>query len=143
MHIEKCDSSNFSFSVENILDATFSLKHGKSANDDEISAEHFLNAPINVFIILRDLFNAMLRHSFVPKQFKLGTIIPLVKDHQGNLGEVNNYRGITISPIASQIFEHCLKIVLHKYLSTSSLQFCFKSKSSTSQGSLLSDRDIA
>ena len=131
-HAENCTCSSYSFSIENVLDATFSLKPGKSADDDEFSAEHFLNAPFHVFVILRDLFNAMLRHSFVPKQFKFGTIIPIVKDHQGNLGEPNNYRGITISPIASKIFEHCLKFVFHDYLSTSSLQFGFKKKSSTS-----------
>ena len=99
---------------------------------DDISAEHFLNAPYNLFLILCALFNAMLRHSFVPRQFKHGTIVPIVKDHQGNLGDVGNYRGITISPIASTIFEHCLKIVFHKYLTTNALEFGFKSKSSTS-----------
>ena len=131
-HEENCNCDTYSFTIDNILDATFSLKNGKSSDDDDISAEHFLNAPYNIFVVLCALFNAMLRHSFVPRQFKHGTIIPIVKDHQGNLGDVGNYRGITISPIASQNFEHCLKIVFHGYLTTNALQFGFKSKSSTS-----------
>ena len=103
-HEENCNCDTYSFTIDNILDATFSLKNGKSSDDDDISAEHFLNAPYNIFVVLCALFNAMLRHSFVPRQFKHGTIIPIVKDHQGNLGDVGNYRGITISPIASKFF---------------------------------------
>ena len=39
------------------------LKGGKSSDEDEISAEHFLNAPYVVFTRLQHLFNAMLIHS--------------------------------------------------------------------------------
>ena len=112
--------------------ATFSLKKGKSCDDESISAEHFFYAPLPLFIRLQHLFNMMLSHSFVPAQFQFGTIIPLVKDHQGNLGDPHNYRGITISPIVSKIFEHVLKIIFSVYLTTSKYQFGFKRKSSTS-----------
>ena len=132
-HEENCTCNEFSFTVENTMDAVFNLKNGKAADDDGISAEHFLNAPYTVFEQMTLLFNMMLMHSIVPKQFKLGTIIPIVKDHQGNIGDVSNYRGITISPIASKIFEHCLKIVFGSYLSSSPWQFGFKKKSSTMQ----------
>ena len=132
-HEENCRCADYSISIENTMDAVFNLKKGKSADDHGLSAEHFLNAPFNVYEQLTILFNAMLLHSFVPDQFKLGTIIPIVKDNQGNLGDVSNYRGITISPIASKIFEHCLKIVFGTFLSSSPWQFGFKKKSSTMQ----------
>ena len=74
----------------------------------------------------------MLRHSRVPREFQLGTIIPIVKDHQGDHADLNNYRGITIAPILSKIFEHVLKIIFFAYLTTSKHQFGFKKKSSTS-----------
>ena len=130
-HDANCDCDHYSVTLENVFDAVLSLKSGKSADDDEIKAEHFLNAPYNVFIALQNLFNAMLRHSYVPKQFKLGTIVPIIKDHQGNHGDVSNYRGITISPIVSKIFEHALKIIFGNFLSSSPWQFGFKRKSST------------
>ena len=130
-HEQNCTCQKYSIPLETIIDAVFSLKPGKSADDDGISAEHFLNAPYTVLVSLHRLFNAMLRHSFVPAQFQRGSIIPIVKDHQGNLGDLDNYRGITISPIASKIFEHCLKMIFGNYLSSSPLQFGFKSKSST------------
>ena len=74
----------------------------------------------------------MLQHGVVPAQFRLGTIVPLVKDRHGDQGDMNNYRGITIAPIYSKVFEHVLNILFKDYLSTSSYQFGFKRKSSTS-----------
>ena len=73
----------------------------------------------------------MLKHAFVPKQFRFGYIVPLVKDQQGNKTDVNNYRGITISPLPSKLFEHVLKSVFFDFLTTSELQFGFKKNNST------------
>ena len=131
-HDQSCNCNDHRISLDTILDAIFSMKTGKSSDDDKISAEHFLNAPLSFFIRLQCLFNSMLRHSHVPNQFQLGTIVPIVKDHQGDRGDLHNYRGITIAPIASKIFEHVLKIVFWQYLSTSKFQFGFKKRSSTS-----------
>ena len=119
-------------SLDVVIDATFSMKKGKSTDDDLVSAEHFFNAPLILFDRIQSLFNAMLQHSFVPLQFKLGTILPIIKDRQGNLGDLHNYRGITLASIMSKIFEHVLRILFGPSLSTSSYQFGFKKKSSTS-----------
>ena len=74
----------------------------------------------------------MLRHGHVPRQFQQGTIVPIVKDQHGDKGDMNNYRGITITPILSKIFEHALQRLSETFLSTSQYQFGFKKKSSTS-----------
>ena len=74
----------------------------------------------------------MLRHGHVPDEFRRGTIVPIVKDRQGDLGDMNNYRGITIAPIISKIFEYLLQTLFQDHLSTSNYQFGFKKKSSTS-----------
>ena len=58
-------------------------------------------------------------------------MIPIVKDQQGDRSDPNNYRGITISPIISKLFEHVLKNIFFDHLSTSTHQFGFKRKSST------------
>ena len=73
----------------------------------------------------------MLRHSYVPKQFQIGHVIPLIKDQQGSHADIKNYRGITISPIVSKVFEHILKICFFDHLDTSQYQFGFKKNSST------------
>ena len=73
----------------------------------------------------------MLNHSFVPHQFSRGTIVPIIKDQQGNRSDLSNYRGITISPIISKVFEHVLKIIFHTHLFSSPWQFGFKKRNST------------
>ena len=127
-----CTCSNYNVSTNNVIDAVLSMNKGKSSDDSLISAEHFFYAPLPLFNRLRSLFNAMLTHGHVPSQFQRGSIVPIVKDHQGDKSDMNNYRGITIAPIISKIFEHVLRILFQPFLSTSNYQFGFKRKSSTS-----------
>ena len=131
-HNESCDCKSNYISVVNVIDALICMKRGKSADADNISAEHLHNAPLNMIKRMTSLFNMMLRHSFVPKQFRLGVMIPLIKDHKGSRSDINNYRGITISPIISKVFEHVLKAVFLDHLGSSQYQFGFKRSSSTS-----------
>ena len=117
-----CNCSDYSISLENILNATFSLKKGKCFDDSNISAEHFFNAPLTLFDRVMSLLQSMLRHEHVPIQFQCGTIVPIIKDRNGDHDDMNNYRGITIAPVASKIFEHSLHIVFQAFLTTSEYQ---------------------
>ena len=130
-HSSNCKCDSYNITLENVVDAIHTLKMGKSLDDDGISAEHILFASFSFLTELHKLFQSMLKHSFVPSQFSRGTIVPVVKDHQGNRGDVSNYRGITISPIISKIFEHALKHVFHDFLSSCPWQFGFKKRNST------------
>ena len=67
----------------------------------------------------------MLKHGYVPNHFGRGIVIPLVKDKHADLTNSNNYRGITISPVLSKIFECCL-LKYEPYLFSSDLQLGFK-----------------
>ena len=127
-----CSCSSHRITLENVIDSVFSMKKGKTCDDSSIHAEHFFNAPLPLFERLQCLFNGMLMHEYVPRQFQSGTIVPIVKDRHGDKGDLNNYRGITIAPIISKVFEHTLRIIFQPFLSTSSYQFGFKRKSSTS-----------
>ena len=130
-HNASCDCKSSYFMLPDVIEALSSLKKGKSADESLISAEHLHNAPLNVLVRITDLFNQMMRHGYVPRQFRSGFMVPIIKDQQGNVSDPNNYRGITISPIISKLFEHVLKRVYIDHLSTSSHQFGFKKKSST------------
>ena len=130
-HSTNCKCADYTISLKNVIDAILSMEDGKCADENELYAEHFHHAPLNVLVKLTHVFNRMMSHSFVPNQFKLGFMIPIVKDSQGNHSEVSNYRGITISPLASKVFEHVLKAIFSDYLSTSMYQFGYKKKSST------------
>ena len=131
LHENSCDCNSVSVTPLNIIDAAISMKKGKSADESNISAEHIHNAPLLLLQRLSILFNMMLQHSFVPHQFRLGFMVPIIKDHSGNNASTSNYRGITISPIVSKVFEHVLKLVFFESLSTSEHQFGFKKNSST------------
>ena len=89
------------------MDSTCSMSSGKCTDADGLTAEHLHNAPLILFKKLESVFNAMLKHGYVPNKFRFGFMIRLV---QGNHGDVTNYRGITISPVISKLFEHILKI---------------------------------
>ena len=130
-HRASCNCSSFKITVVDVIDALLCMKGGKSADADSISVEHLHNAPLNLLCRLATLFNLMLIHSFVPRQFREGFMIPLVKDQQGNRSDTGNYRGITISPIISKVLEHILKNHFAEYLDTSPNQFGFKRKNST------------
>ena len=127
-----CNCSSYHVTLECVLDATFKMKKGKTADDQGINAEHLFEAPLPLFDRITVLFNKMLLHGFVPQQFQRGTIIPIVKDRHGDQGDLNNYRGITIAPIISKLFELVLQIMFEQFLSTSSYQFGYKKNSSTS-----------
>ena len=130
-HHASCDCNSFTISLYDTMDALGAMKSGKCADSDGIMTEHFQNAPVNLLTRLTFLFNCMLKHAFVPQQFHYGLMLPIIKDHQGNHADLSNYRGITISPISSKLFEHVLKLKFCHHLSTSAYQFGFKKNSST------------
>ena len=130
-HESHCNCDSYLVTPSNVIDALICMKDGKSADENEISAEHLHNAPLTMLVRLSTMFNMMLKHSYIPHQFRRGFMIPLVKDHSGNHSSTNNYRGITISPIISKLFEHILKLIFFESLATNEHQFGFKKKSST------------
>jgi hypothetical protein len=121
-------SSNYSheFDISDIEAALDSLKVGKAPGIDNIVKEHLVHCHPSLIVHLKLLFNMLITHGLVPDSFGIGIVVPLVKDRRGDSSDVRNYRGITLSPIISKMFEYC---ILHKYshcLISSDLQFGFK-----------------
>ena len=99
---------------------------------------HFLEIPMVISALLYFHELPIAEHLFtdlayfVPDSFGNGVIIPLVKDMQGDLCNIDNYCGINLSPFFAKLFEHC---ILDKYdylMSSNYLQFGFKKHSSCS-----------
>ena len=79
------------------------------------------------------IFNLLLVYEYVPTAFGKGLTFPIPKSYTSKYEDSSsNYRGITVNPIFSKIFEHCLLSKFGKYLATSEFQFGFKSNSSCS-----------
>ena len=111
----------YKLSVEDVDKCMRQLKPGKAAGADGLMSEHFLNAHPIVVIELTHFFNALIKHCYVPNSFGLGIVIPLVKDMSGDLSNMNNYRGITLSSTMSKIFEMCLMLLFGDFLLTHDL----------------------
>ena len=122
--------SQFLLTWDDMVSITGKLKMGKSYNSS-IKAEHILYGSPKLMVHVHLLFNALLQHGFVPSQFLLGTITPIIKDSNGDINSVDNYRGITLCSVFSHLFESALRLKFGYFLVSDNLQFGFKPKHST------------
>ena len=118
------------FSWTDMLNAVSSLKVGKSTSTF-IKAEHIFYGCHELTCYLHLLYNSLLSHSYMPHEFLLGNITPIIKDANGDTCS-GNYRPITLGPILLQLFEYLLMNKFGYFLSTDNLQFGYKNKHSTS-----------
>ena len=120
-------------SAEQVCLAVCNLNTGKAPGHDGIVLEHILNSHPIIYTICANLSTIMLNCCCVPSDFGVGIMIPIPKsDKTTGIHQIENFRGITLSPIFSKIFEHCLLFKLNKYISTQDTQFGFKAKTSCS-----------
>ena len=71
--------SDYLFPWRDMTDLIFTLETGK-ATSTFIKAEHILYGCPELLHYLHLLFNSLLSHSYLPHNFLLGTISPIVKD---------------------------------------------------------------
>ena len=71
-------------------------------------------------------------HGTVPLDFGKGIVIPLIKNLDGDKTSCDNYRGITLRPVVSKLFELVLMNDLQSYLQSDELQLGFKRNSGCS-----------
>ena len=73
---------------------------------------------------------AIINHSYVPADFGLGIIVPLIKDKSGDIENVGNYQGITLIitliPVIFKLFEGVLLSQCEDCLTNDDLQFGFR-----------------
>ena len=119
------------------------LKAAKSDGDVGLSSDYFKYSCSDLAVYISLLFTALLVHGTPPNEFATSTIIPIPKGKGLNPTDSANYRGIALSPIYGKLFD---LVVLHKFsdlLCTSSLQFGFKAKRSTSMCTMVLKEVIA
>jgi hypothetical protein len=123
-------NTNF-FDICIIDDVINKLHVGKAAGLDQLLAENLKYSHPILISILKRLFNLLLKTNYVPNAFGIGLTIPIPKV-ESNCRSLctDDFRGITISPVISKVFEHCLLKVTSNYLLTSDSQFGFKKDSS-------------
>ena len=117
-----------SISTGDVRDILKEVKMGQSAGLDRIAAEHFVYSHSSITVHLSLLFTCMLSHGYIPSSFMKTSIIPILKNRNGDTSDKKNYRPIAIDTAMSKLFELCLSKILDKYLGTSENQFGFKKK---------------
>jgi exonuclease III len=116
------------FDVELVDIIISELKRGKAAGLDSLTAEHLQFSHPIVRCILAKLFNAIMLSGYVPISFGCSYTVPLIKvDGHARAVSCNDFRGISISPVVSKVFEHCILRRYKRFLITADNQFGFKS----------------
>ena len=85
--------------------------------------------------VLAKVFNLCISAGRVPDSFGRSYTVPILKDKNAVFSKtitVDDFRGISISPIISKVFEHCIIDRFGDYFVTSDNQFGFKKQLSCS-----------
>ena len=127
------------FCNQNIQDAIQMLHSGKAADELGLTAEHFKNSPSIDIKFLTICFNTILKDTQIPDIFKTGIVTPVLQNGKNPMN-MNNNRGITVTPVISKPFEYAILPTLAENLTQSTLQFGFtKGMSMLMVGFLISE----
>ncbi len=99
---------------------------------NKLASEHFINPTELYYEQLRSLFINCLKHDYMPNALILSTLLPIPKDNN-DLQNSHKYRGIALSAICRKVFEYIILELYGHLLTSSELQFAYKSNASTTQ----------
>jgi len=119
------------FTVQDIVSAMHKQKLNKAAGPDGLQAEAFIYGSHRLYVYLTVLFNLFVKCGYIPCDFCRAVIIPLVKNKNGNLTDVNNYRAIAISNSVSKLLEHVIMSHIESTDDADDYQFGFRKGIST------------
>ena len=125
-----------------VLKACNNLKVGKSSGNDNIEAEHLKFGGSALVIHLSVVFTCLLRHPFIPDQFKKSYLVPIIKDTMGNAADPDNFREIAISSTVSKVLKLILLNKLANVLGYGEQQFGFKRGHSCSDCSFVLKKTV-
>ena len=119
------------FTVQDLVIAINKQKRSKAPGPDGIHMEAFLYGSHRLCVCMSILLNMCLIYGYVPDDFHLASITPLVKCKTGDLSDVNNYRAIAVSNSVTKILEELLYHFIMSDDKAEEHQFGFKSSHST------------
>ena len=124
-------TENQLFNAELLSNLVDSMSNGKAAGLDDLSSEHLKFSHPIVISILTKLFNCFVSAGHIPDSFGASYTVPVPKyDGRTRALSVNDFRGISISPVISKLFEMSILDKFAIYFSSSDHQFGFKKFSS-------------
>ena len=129
----KCNFEFTDISVEDVFSAIMKLNNSACTDVNEINARIFKLAAPYICEPLTYVYNCCIKEGCFPDTFKYTKVIPVYK--RGDKTAYENYRPISIIPIAAKIFEILLCKQIVTYFETNSLlnksQFGFRNNLGT------------
>ena len=105
------------------------MARGKAAGLDNLTAEHLQQCHALLPGVLAKLFNLFVLTGYIPAGFGYSYTVPIPKQKVNVFSKAHNvddFRGISISPVISKVFEHCILDRFRRYFVTSDNQFSYK-----------------
>jgi hypothetical protein len=103
------------------------MSNDKATGLDKLSCEHLKFSHPIVVLILTKLFNLFVSNVHIADCFGTSYTVPIPKcDGRTRALSTDDFRGISISPVVSKLFEMAVLNRYSYYLTTSDCQFGFK-----------------
>ena len=90
------------------------LKNGRCPANDMVINEYIKSTQNVMCPLYVKLFNKILDTGIMPTEWLIGLIVPLYKN-QGDIQDINNYRGITLLSCIGKLFTSILNERLSRY----------------------------
>ena len=112
--------------MEEVKAAIKAMKSGKAGGADGVTAEMLKAEETQTPRLLMCIFRKIWGSETIPEAWKTGFIVKLPK--KGDLGERNNWRGVTLLPITSKVFSKIIHTTmaetLDEYIRQEQAGFC-------------------
>ena len=107
------------FTQKEVEECIDKLKNNKASGNDSISNEMLKSMKKIVSSLIAELFNKIKLTEYYPELWEVGTITPLHKTD--DIGNPDNYRGITLNSCLSKLFTKIMNDRLDKYIEDNNL----------------------
>ena len=111
---DTADILNEEITLDEIISSIKTLKTGKSAGPDSLSAEFYKSTCSEIVPILKDLFNSIVDTGVSPKSFGDTVLRPIHKS--GPTSDPNNFRDIALVNSMQKIFSSILNKRLYSWV---------------------------
>ena len=98
-----------------------SVKHNKAAGHDDIDSNVIMKVYDEISYPLFRIFHSSFNEGIFPEQLKVAKVSPIFK--VGNIGEIRNYRPISVFPIFSKVLERTMYNRTYQYFKENDMFF--------------------
>jgi len=125
-YVGSIEAKEESVDVELVDNIICDLKPGKACGIDNLMGEHLQYSHPILCSILSKMFKLCIKCRHIPEAFGTSYTVPIPKGNNRTIASVSDFRGISISPVISKVFENCLLKIYGNFLYSSPNQFGFK-----------------